>query len=510
MAAVHAATATMGGASKCRTLGATVGADASVVLVCDVIALDAVIRAVRNSGGRVGLVLKTTGQDPLNDRVRLILIATPTTVFVIDMFAFDLSIATNVLTALGEVEIVGHNLQLVLRFLAKVGFVPGIVYDVVLGSQVLHAGRKAVHHTLRDIVDREIGQSLEVDCPGRDWSVDLTPGGIACAANHAAVLLYLAGSLREKLGAAGLTSTADLEMKSLLGIAWANGIGIDFSSWNTRAEEKRKERDEVLGELFTLDPEHKRRNWNSPPQVLAAFAAAGIEIASTNSKVLVEIDHPLATALRRFRAVDKFVATYEPTWAAEHVRDGRIIPCWTPLGTATGRMSCSKPNLQQIPKAIGYRRCFVAAPGHVLVKGDYSQIELRIVAKIAKEERMLAAFSNNQDLHTLTAAAVTRKPANEVTETDRDLAKSINFGLLYGMGDGGLFDYAHKNYGIAMTLNESRAYRTAFFSSYPGLRRWHDTTSCEKSSESRTLGGRRRLYLGGRLTPFNRLNLLVR
>ena len=365
----------------------------------------------------------------------------------------------------------------------------------MLASQVLHAGRKAVNHTLRDIVDREIGQNLNMDRPGRDWSVDLTPDGIAYAANHAAVLLYLAGSLREKLGAAGLTSTADLEMKSLLGIAWANGIGIDFSSWNTRAEEKRKERDEVLGELFTLDPEHKRRNWNSPPQVLAAFAAAGIEIASTNSKVLVEIDHPLATALRRFRAVDKFVATYEPTWAAEHVRDGRIIPCWTPLGTATGRMSCSKPNLQQIPKAIGYRRCFVAAPGHVLVKGDYSQIELRIVAKIAKEERMLAAFSNNQDLHTLTAAAVTRKPANEVTETDRDLAKSINFGLLYGMGDGGLFDYAHKNYGIAMTLNDSRAYRTAFFSSYPGLRRWHDTTYREPSSESRTLGGRRRLCM---------------
>ena len=116
MANVHTATAATGAESKCRTLGATVGTDASVVLVRNALGLEAVVLALRNSGGRVGLALKTTGEDPLNDRVRLILIATLTTVFVIDMFAFDVSIATNVLTALAEVEIDGHNLQLVLRF----------------------------------------------------------------------------------------------------------------------------------------------------------------------------------------------------------------------------------------------------------------------------------------------------------------------------------------------------------------------------------------------------------
>jgi DNA polymerase-1 len=139
-------------------------------------------------------------------------------------------------------------------------------------------------------------------------------------------------------------------------------------------------------------------------------------------------------------------------------------------------MACSDPALQQIPGGGEYRRCFVARPGHVLVKADYSQIELRIAATIAGDAGMIAAYRSNADLHTRTAAAVLGKPEADVSRADRQLAKAINFGLLYGMGASGLVRYARANYGVALTPAEAAAYKDKFFAAYPGLARWHEQT----------------------------------
>src|SRR4030095_13792784 len=113
--------------------------------------------------------------------------------------------------------------------------------------------------------------------------------------------------------------------------------------------------------------------------------------------------------------------------------DGRLYAAWKQIGAgASGRMSCKQPNLQQLPRDPRYRKCFVAPPGRVLVKADYSQIELKIAARITADARMLDAYHNSEDLHTTTARAVLGK--QEVTKADRQLSKSLNFGLLYGMG----------------------------------------------------------------------------
>ncbi|MFO0806004.1 MAG: DNA polymerase [Gemmataceae bacterium] len=226
----------------------------------------------------------------------------------------------------------------------------------------------------------------------------------------------------------------------------------------------------------------------------AAFAAVGIKIKSTADEVLAGIDHPLAIALRSFKKSGKLITTYGSKWVAKHVMpDGRVYPTWKQLGAATGRMACSEPNLQQVPKDPEYRKCFVAGPGRVLVKADYSQIQLRIAARIAKDGKMLAAYQGKQDLHLLTASAITGKPADDVTKSDRQLAKAVNFGLLFGMGAEGLVDYARKNFGVSMTISEAQRHRSKFFSTYPGLRRWHDLAGNRPSPETRTLGGRRRM-----------------
>jgi DNA polymerase-1 len=155
-------------------------------------------------------------------------------------------------------------------------------------------------------------------------------------------------------------------------------------------------------------------------------------------------------------------------------------------------MACSKPNLQNLPPEV--RRYVKAPAGRALVVADYSQIELRIATKISGDKRMLAAFANGEDIHTITARSLTGR--EEITKQERKLAKAVNFGLLYGMSPAGLRSYARASYGVEMTKEEAERYWQHFFETYPGLRAWHDREYRQLkkhgSTETRTLTGRRR------------------
>jgi DNA polymerase-1 len=170
-------------------------------------------------------------------------------------------------------------------------------------------------------------------------------------------------------------------------------------------------------------------------------------------------------------------------------------------------MACDHPNLQNIPKS-GPLRSYIRAPeGRIFVIADFSQIELRIAAKISGDPQMLSAYAEGRDLHTLTARSLTDH--KDISKDDRKLAKAINFGLLYGMGAKGLQAYAFKSYGVEMGLEEAALYRRRFFQTYHGLKRWHDNERrawlCG-DTETRTLTGRRRMDVE-RLT--DRLNAPV-
>jgi DNA polymerase-1 len=167
-------------------------------------------------------------------------------------------------------------------------------------------------------------------------------------------------------------------------------------------------------------------------------------------------------------------------------------------------MACDHPNLQDIPRS-GPLRSYIRAPeGRLFVIADYSQIELRIAAKISGDKEMLSAYAEGRDLHTLTAQSLTG--SEEIGKDDRKLAQAVNFGLLYGMGAKGLQAYALKSYGIDMSPEEANLYRRRFFEVYAGLKRWHERERrswlCSET-EIRTLSGRRRTDVQ-RLT--NRLN----
>jgi len=131
-------------------------------------------------------------------------------------------------------------------------------------------------------------------------------------------------------------------------------------------------------------------------------------------------------------------------------------------------MACDHPNLQNIPRSGPLRSYIRASEGRVFVIADYSQIELRIAAKISSDKEMLSAYAEGRDLHTLTAQSLIRTEV--VNKDDRKLAKAVNFGLLYGMGAKGLQSYALRSYRIKMSLEVASLYRRRFFETYPGLK----------------------------------------
>jgi len=154
---------------------------------------------------------------------------------------------------------------------------------------------------------------------------------------------------------------------------------------------------------------------------------------------------------------------------------------------STGRLSCRRPNLQQVPKrgelqgkeGMRIRDIFRAKDGDVFVVADFEQVELLLAATVAQEETMLAIFERGDDVHAETASWVLGKPKEEVTKEQRALAKALNFGLVYGCSAEKLQESATSNYGVPITLKEAKRYRKTFFEKYPRLATWHKKVETE-------------------------------
>jgi DNA polymerase-1 len=220
--------------------------------------------------------------------------------------------------------------------------------------------------------------------------------------------------------------------------------------------------------------------------------------ASTAEAVLAELaeqDYPLPKVLMQYRSMSKLKSTYTDRLPEQiNPRTGRIHTSYHQAVTATGRLSSTDPNLQNIPirtaEGRRIRQAFIAAPGYKLLAADYSQIELRIMAHLAQDEGLLHAFRNNLDVHRATAAEVFGVELEQVTTDMRRKAKAINFGLIYGMSAFGLAKQ------IGVDRKESQAYIERYFTRYPGVLAYMERTREQASEQGyvETLFGRR-LYL---------------
>ncbi len=453
----------------------------------------------------LGFDVETTGLDPHADRLRLIQLALPAgPTYVVDCFAVD---PRSLAPVFERAVLVGHNLKFDLRFLLAAGLpVPDgtRLFDTLLAAELLDAGLPNPGHGLDDLARRFLGLELPKTLQRAAWSGPLSLALLEYAARDAAIVLPLRERLQAELAAAHLERVASLEFRALPGVVWLEHSGAPFDpeAWRALADaallEKLRLADALTAQAEALLGKNglfgREVNWESAPQVLRLLRAAGLDVPNTAEEALLaHRDHPLVAKVLRFREAAKRCGTYGLNVLADvHPATGRIHAAWRQIGAASGRMACTRPNLQNVPRDPRYRACFKAPTGRVLVKADYSQIELRIAAEMAGDQRIRDAYRRGEDLHALTARLVLGK--EQVTKEDRQAAKALNFGLIYGMGASTLRQHAASGYGVHLTDAEAHRFREAFFRAYPGLRAWQRSQP-EGEIETRTPAGRRRLHV---------------
>jgi len=215
---------------------------------------------------------------------------------------------------------------------------------------------------------------------------------------------------------------------------------------------------------------------------------------STNADVLEKLKgkHPIIPAIMDYRMLTKLKSTYAEGLLKQIGGDGRIHTTFQNLVTATGRLSSTEPNLQNIPVRTDLgaeiRKMFIPKPGCVLVDADYSQIELRVLAHIADDENMCSAFRNGLDIHTVTASQVFAVPAEEVTSLQRRHAKAVNFGIVYGISEFSLSE------DIGVTRWEAREYIDSYLANYRGVKAYMKQVveDARERGYTETMFGRRR------------------
>ncbi len=314
------------------------------------------------------------------------------------------------------------------------------------------------------------------------------------------------GSLLEKrLKSAGLESLMrDLEMPLipvLLNMEQA-GIGIDLDAFSGFLEKVKQRLEELTSEIFSLAG--KEFNVRSTQQTSAVlFEDLGLKPrrktpggAHSTSNVVLEAmkgDHPIIGLILEFRTLEKLRSTYLDPLPGKVGPDGRLHTTFNQLATATGRLSSSNPNLQNIPIRGEFgprmRACFVPGPGKLLVSADYSQIELRILAHMSRDPNLLDSFSREEDIHTRTAGILFEKDISSVSPDERRKAKTINFGLLYGMGPRKL------SRELGISLDEAKKFIRIYFSKLDKVRLFYDGIGKFASEKGyvTTIAGRRRL-----------------
>lgn len=243
-------------------------------------------------------------------------------------------------------------------------------------------------------------------------------------------------------------------------------------------------------------------NWNSPAQV-GAFLAEEQNIPllktktgkyATNENELSKYERkfPVVGMLFKFRELKKLRSTYIENLIDRVAEDGRVHTTYSQVAAATGRLSSNNPNLQNIPVTSEYgqkiKACFRAAEGKVLVSFDYSQQELRILAHLTGEEGLVNAFAENLDVHKATAASLFGVEYDNVTKMERNIAKTINFGIIYGMGSFGMSNQ------LQIPVEDAQKFINRFYEKYPKIKSYFTDylEAAKKQGFAETILGRRR------------------
>ena len=401
--------------------------------------------------------------------------------------------------------------DIMVRFYDRVHF-RNICDDVEIGAYLADPAKSA--YTVAGLMEDYFGATLTEQ--GENQLSLFGEGESDLSARKAYAVLRLRDAVRKKLSQMEqlpLYEEIELPLSEVLADMQVRGVRIDREQLSEFGKALGDRIDEITQEIYLLCGEEF--NLNSPKQLgVILFEKLGLKAGkktktgySTNAETLEKLlgEHPVIALLLEYRQLSKLKNTYcDGLSAVIDPADGRIHSNFTQTVTVTGRISSTEPNLQNIPvrTELGreLRKMFVAdGEDRVLVDADYSQIELRVLAHIAEDERMIEAFLSGEDIHAVTAAQVLGIPQSEVTPEQRSWAKAINFGIVYGIGEYSLA----KDLGIS--VKEARQYIANYLEKYSGVRSYMESIKKRAAEDGyvQTLFHRIRYIPELRSTNFN-------
>ncbi len=496
-----------------------------LILVDDTIGIDKFELALTTEP-IIGLDVETSGLDLFNDTWLLLQISIGDDVYVFDIVG--LSDETHrVVQALVDsgALCVGHNIKFDMKCIfINTKIKVEKVFDTMIGDGVVYTGLGRPFVSLKAVLEKYL--EIEADKSVRDDFIGatcVTQEMIDYAAKDTLHLVPLYHRIIKALEQNNLLHVADLEMELLPVVAWMEieGVGINTELWNKLLansimrqkgwEQKLKDslispsldillssdkvtaldvvdalvlqvklkRDrnpmEIITDRKTISGiVHKWLNLNSGAQFRKILEYNGIFVPNSNKKTLEGFKkHEVIRDYLNFKPYTKRITSYGKDFLDKiNPKTGRIHATFNQLGTVSGRWSCTRPNLQQIPKEVEddpearYRECFIARPDHQLLTVDYNQAELRLMGSVTKEPEFIRAYNEELDLHKLTGSHIFGKDYDDVNKFERSRGKSINFAIIYGSTAMGL----EWNFGIPIL--EAQDHLNSYFAAYPFIERF--------------------------------------
>jgi len=403
----------------------------------------------------------------------------------------------------GSASVVGHDLKELVRALLDLDHdVARLEMDTALAAYIINPSQR--DYDLESLADRWL--DIELASPDHDAAAGTLPFDTGPDLEREGRRIEAVRRLAEKMRAElverdelELFDEFELPLVPVLARMEHVGIGVDRSYLEGMGNDLRKRLDvldarvqELAGEPFNVNSTDQLRSILFDKLGLPVIKKTSTGKPSTDASVLKKMEHPLVDALLEYRELEKLRSTYVDGYLPLVEADGRIHTRFNQMAATTGRLSSDRPNLQNIPvrseSGRTVRRAFVAGEGSEFLVADYSQIELRVLAHMSGDPFLLEAFRVGSDIHTATAARVWGLTEDQVTREQRNTAKMINFGLLYGMEAFGLADR------LGISREEARAHIDAYFAQFVQVKEFMSSvvTLARNQGYTTTLFGRRR------------------
>lgn len=456
---------------------------------------------------------ETTGLNPNTDEIRLISYCKVTEEEELKDSSFKVQVADvwenpDKIREFGQIfqtsdTIVGHNLYFDLLFLEKYGIKPSWrqnLWDSRIASQVLFSEEES--HSLQALVDRVLGIKLDKTMQKSNWSTRyLSPKQLEYAALDCKILIKLYKAISKLFDAKPNSYRTFLrDCRVYLATVLAAPVKIDTEKWKQNCLKWKQSSEqlaeeigsllEIEADLFGDKTEAVAKILRSPYKLINHLNKFAKKNGLTKNGKLqryfdgtTSIDNlskynenRIIQLIIRYRELEKRLSAFGISWLDKYTYKNFLKCRSFNACLQSGRMAYSEPNIQQIPAIPEFRYCFVAddsrgkgrEKGSVIIKSDYSQIELRICAEVTEDEKLIKAYQNGEDVHSQTARII----VGRVDKEARQAAKAVNFGLIYGMGSRSLAEYCRIGFGINISESVAKEWKQKFFAEYQGVAEW--------------------------------------